>query len=346
MPSNTICSQYLYLPSLNKYFAYWNAFIAQDYIERLSATGFQGRTVIPSGSMELRHLRYFIALSEELHFSRAAKRLHVSQPPLTRQIRQLEQELGVDLLYRTTRKVELTEAGRAFANEARQIITHVAHASGLASQANRGIAGELVLGYTPARAHIVAKAVKVFSKLYSSVQITLRDMSGQGLQPIRDGRIDLGFVAQPVDGTGLVVSTVLRESYVVALPEKHRLAAGHSVSIRELAKEPILLFPRYSNPVGYDILVALFRARELTMNVSLEVENLHMRMELLRAGFGLCVFRRSVSEILYGKDIVIRPLQNSPVAQVGIAYSPENRSHTLSLFIDCVKQKLRKDLNK
>jgi DNA-binding transcriptional LysR family regulator len=288
--------------------------------------------------MELRQLRYFIVVSEELHFSRAAKRLNLSQPPLTRQIRQLEQELGVDLFYRTTRKVELTDAGHAFANEARQIIARVVHASGVASQANRGVVGELVLGYTPARANIVAKAVKAFAAVYPNVRITLRDMSGQSVQLIRDGRIDVGFVAMPVDGTGLIVETILRERFVVAMPEKHPFAARQSISIRELAKEPILLFPRYSNPVGYDIVVGLFRARDLSMNIALEVENLHMRMELLRAGFGMCVFRGSVAEILYGKDVVFRPLQNSPSAQVGIAYSPENRSHALPLFTDCLKQ--------
>jgi DNA-binding transcriptional LysR family regulator len=295
--------------------------------------------------MELRQLRYFIALSEELHFSRAARRLHLSQPPLTRQIRQLEEELGVDLLYRTTRKVELTDAGHAFANEARQILARVAHASGLAAQANRGVVGQLVLGYTPARANIVAKAVKAFGKLYPNVRISLRDMSGQNVQLIRDGRIDVGFVALPVDKTGLIVETVLRERYLVAMPEKHRLAARRSISIRELAKEPSLLFPRYSNPVGYDIVVGLCRTRDLSMNIVLEVENLHMRIELVRAGFGICVVRTSTAEALHGSDVVFRPLQNSPIVEVGIAYSPENRSHALPLFADCVKQILAKRSN-
>ncbi len=289
--------------------------------------------------MELRQLRYFIAVSEELHFSRAAKRLHVSQPPLTRQIRQLEEELGVALLYRTTRKVELTDAGQAFANEARQIIARVTHASGIASQANRGVVGELVLGYTPARAYTVAKAVKEFAKLYPNVRISLRDMSGQSVQLIRDGRVDVGFVALPMDATGLMVETVLRERFVVAMPEKHRLATRKSIAIRELAKEPNLLFPRHSNPVGYDIVVGLFRDCDLSMKIALEVENLHMRMELLRAGFGVCVFRSSVAEILYGRHVVFRPLQNSPTVGVGIVYSPENRSHALPLFTDCVKHK-------
>ena len=295
--------------------------------------------------MELTQLRYFIVLSEELHFSRAAKRLHLSQPPLTRQIRQLEQELGVDLFYRTTRKVALTDAGYVFANEARQIIAGVVHASGVGSQVNRGVVGELVLGYTPARAIIVARSVRAFSKRHPYVRITLRDISGQSVDLIRDGRIDVGFLAMPVEAPGLILETVLRERFVVMMPEKHPLAARQSISIRELAKEPILLFPRYSNPVAYDNVVGLFRARELTMNIALEVENLHMRIELLRVGFGLCVFQSSVAEILYGKEVVVRPLQNSPSEQVGIAYSPENRSHALPLFIDCVKQKLNKIRN-
>ena len=290
--------------------------------------------------MELRQLRYFIVLSEELHFNRAAKRLHLSQPPLTRQIRQLEDELGVSLVYRTTRKVELTDAGHAFANEARQIMARVAHASGLASQANRGIVGQLVLGYTPARTNMVAKVVKAFGKLCPNVRISLRDMTGNNIQLIRDGRIDVGFFPLPVDKTGVVVETLLREKYVVAMPKKHRLAGRQSISIRELTKEPNLLFPRYTNPVGYDIVVGLCQTRGLSLNIVLEVENVHMRVELVREGFGVCVLRTSTAEALHGSDIVFRPLQNSPILEVGMAYSLENRSHALPLFTDCVKQTL------
>ncbi len=290
--------------------------------------------------MELRQLRYFIVLSEELHFNRAAKRLHLSQPPLTRQIRQLEDELGVSLVYRTTRKVELTDAGQAFANEARQIIARVAHASGLAAQANRGIVGQLVLGYTPARTNMVAKVVKAFGKLCPNVRMSLRDMTGNNIQLIRDGRIDVGFFPLPVDKTGLIVETLLREKYVVAMPKKHRLSGRRSISIRELTKEPNLLFPRYTNPVGYDIVVGLCQARGLSLNIVLEVENVHMRVELVREGFGVCVLRTSTAEALHGSDIVFRPLQNSPILEVGMAYSLENRSHALPLFTDCVKQTL------
>ncbi|HEX3375291.1 MAG TPA: LysR family substrate-binding domain-containing protein [Candidatus Acidoferrales bacterium] len=219
-------------------------------------------------------------------------------------------------------------------------MARVAHASGLASQANRGIVGQLVLGYTPARTNMVAKVVKAFGKLCPNVRMSLRDMTGHNIQLIRDGRIDVGFFPLPVDKTGLIVETLLREKYVVAMPKKHRLAGRQSISIRELTKEPNLLFPRYTNPVGYDIVVGLCQMRGLSLDIVLEVENVHMRVELVREGFGVCVLRTSTAEALHGSDIVFRPLQNSPILKVGMAYSLENRSHALPLFTDCVKQTL------
>jgi DNA-binding transcriptional LysR family regulator len=211
-------------------------------------------------------------------------------------------------------------------------MARVAHASGLAAQANRGIVGQLVLGYTPARTNMVAKVVKAFGKLCPNVRMSLRDMTGNNIQLIRDGRIDVGFFPLPVDKTGLVVETLLREKYVVAMPKKHKLARRRSISIRELAKE--------TNPVGYDIVVGLCQSRGLSLDIVLEVENVHMRVELVREGFGVCVLRTSTAEALHGSDIVFRPLQNSPILEVGMAYSLENRSHALPLFTDCVKQTL------
>jgi DNA-binding transcriptional LysR family regulator len=290
--------------------------------------------------MELRQLRYFVALAEELNFSRAARRLHISQPPLTRQIHQLEEELGVDLLYRTTRKVELTDAGQSFANEARQIIARIAHAAGLASQANRGIVGHLVVGYTPSRLHILARAVKSFTEKYPSVRLELHDISGHYTELIRDGRVDVGFVPIPVDSTGLVVETILREPFVVAMPKTNPLAKKNRVSMSELAGEPNLLFPRRMDPAGYDLIVGLCQRRNLTMNVVMEVENIHTRIALVGAGFGVCVVRASARGFL-GNDVVFRALQASPLVAVGIAYSRENRSHALPLFVDIVRQVIR-----
>jgi DNA-binding transcriptional LysR family regulator len=179
---------------------------------------------------------------------------------------------------------------------------------------------------------MVAKVAKAFGKLYPNVRISLRDMTGNNIQLIRDGRIDLGFFPLPVDKTGLIVETLLREKYVVAMPKKHRLAGRRSISIRELTKEPNLLFPRYTNPGGYDIVVGLCQTRGLSLDIVLEVENVHMRVELVRVGFGVCVLRTSTAEALHGSDVVFRPLQNSPILEVGMVYSPENRSHALPLL--------------
>ena len=292
--------------------------------------------------MELRQLRYFVAVAEELNFGRAAARLHISQPPLTRQIHRLEEELGVNLFRRTTRKVELTEAGQTFVIEARQIIARVAHAAGLASQANRGIAGHLVIGYTPPRTALVARTLKVFAQKYPNVRLELRDILGQTTELIRDGRVDVAFVPLPIESTGLVVHTVLREQFVVAMTSMHRLAQKKFVTIQELADEPNLLFPRQMNPVGYDQIVSLCQRRNLTLNVVLEVEDIHTRMALVGAGFGVCVVRRSAIAF-QSTDVVLRKLRNSPTVEVGIAYSRENRSLAVPLLVDTAKAVLKSE---
>jgi len=169
--------------------------------------------------MELRQLRSFLVLCEELHFCRAAKLLNISQPPLTRQIRQLEEELGVQLFYRTKRIVELTDAGRTFAVEARQVIAQVARAAGLATQVKRGAIGQLTVGYTLPKANIIVGALKAFAKQCPNANILLRYLPGDGRGKewnfIRDGRIDVGFVGLHADNTGLVVETIMRKDLLL-----------------------------------------------------------------------------------------------------------------------------------
>lgn len=290
--------------------------------------------------MELKQLRYFVAVAEELNFGRAAARLHISQPPLTRQIHRLEEELGVGLFHRTTRKVELTEAGRTFVLEARQIIARVAHAAGLATQANRGIAGHLVIGYTPPRTTLVAKTLKVFAQKYPNIRLELRDILGQTTELIRDGRVDVAFVPLPIESTGLVVHTVLREQFMIAMASAHRFAEKKTITVKELADEPNLLYPRRMNPVGYDQIVSLCQKCNLTMNIILEVEDLHTRLALVGAGFGVCVVRGSAIAF-HSRDIVLRPLRNSPTVEIGIAYSRENRSQAVPLLVETAKFALR-----
>src|SRR5688572_13170012 len=186
--------------------------------------------------MELRHLRYVVTLAETLHFGRAAERLHLSQPPLSHQVRQLEEELRIKLFHRTKRQVQLTEAGRMFVQEARVILAQAAHASNLASRMTRGQVGQLTVGVAgPADAPIFVAILRAFAARYPKVHIVLRNLGSlDQTHAINEGRLHVGFVALPIDEGDLTTETVLRQPIVIALPPEHPLAALDRVPLQAL----------------------------------------------------------------------------------------------------------------
>ncbi len=176
--------------------------------------------------MELRHLRYFVAVAEELHFGRAAQRLQMAQPPLSQQIRQLEQELGVELLYRTKRTVRLTEAGLAFLHQARQILVQSEQAIEVAQRASRGEVGRLAIGFVGSATYsLLPTAVRSFRHQFPDVRLMLHEMTtSEQIEALHDDRIQVGFIRPPISDDKLSVETVLQESFVAVLPEAHPLA--------------------------------------------------------------------------------------------------------------------------
>ena len=288
--------------------------------------------------MELRHLRYFLAVAEELHFGRAAKRVHISQPPLSQQIRQLEEELRVKLFYRTRKKVELTDAGRVLAGEARLILQQVDHALGLASEANRGKVSQLVIGCSPANCHVVLDVLRVFSARHPNVQLLLKSLvTQQQMEAIRNGRIDLGFLTLPLEGDGLAVETILRERLVVALPKNHPLAARKRVSLRSLANDTQIIFPLQLSQGRYDVIARLCRNAGFSLHTVHEVDNTYTMLELINAGMGVSLMRASVQKIR-PKGVVFRELLHSPEVETGIAYRRENHSKLLPLFLQTARE--------
>ncbi|MBV9182663.1 MAG: LysR family transcriptional regulator [Acidobacteria bacterium] len=225
-----------------------------------------GYNIIPR--MELRQLRYFAALARELNFSRAARRLNISQPPLSRQIQQLESELGLRLFVRNKRSVHLTDAGRALLAEAESLIDHAARLKDMASLAAQGKAGVVRIGIGMGLGEHVNAAVTEHSKHFPSVEVELHDIfSTRQNHALRERMIDVGFMRPPVD-TGLMSEPIVKEHFEVIICRKHPLALKKSLTLAELAFEPLLIHDRSFSTALYDKILDLYRRAGVSPKVT------------------------------------------------------------------------------
>jgi len=291
--------------------------------------------------MELRHLRYVIAVAEELHFGRAAERLRISQPPLSQQIQQVEEELGVKLFERTKRSVTVTAAGEVFVSEARSILRHMDHVSSTTIRAARGEIGSLVVGTVTSTDSgyykVLVDILRRFSSRYPDVHLGLRTLSvAQQVNDVKEDRLTVGFVTLPVNDPLLGVKKVYSEPLVVALPEKHRLAQHRRLSPRLIANEPHIAFPRHMNPGYVDSVTAYFRKAGCTLNILHEGDSLYTSLALVAAGVGISLFPSSLLDVPR-KGIVVRHLEPSaPVMEMGVAYLKDKQSEVLRSFLNVV----------
>lgn len=259
--------------------------------------------------IEIRHLRYFVAVAEELHFGRAAQRLGMAQPPLSQQIRRLEQELGVELLHRTKRRVQLTEPGRAFLDEARKVIAQAETAVAVAQRAGRGEVGRLVIGFLGAATFSLLPAIlKVFRQRFPGVEIELHELKAFELvQALHQGRIHVGLVRMPVHDELLSVEPILEEKLVVALPEQHPLAEKPRVAFGDLAAEAFLLPPRQLAPGFYEQLTDLAQQAGFSLRIGPEASQLQTILNLVAAGMGITLVPESVMQ-MSGRGVVFKRL--------------------------------------
>jgi len=198
-----------------------------------------------NASVELRHARYFVAVAECLNFRQAAHQLHLAQPPLSRQIRQLEDDLGVTLFVRDKRRVELTNAGHAFLGEARKLIVQAGHAADVARHTQKGGVGTVRIGLSSGLGGIVSKVVFEHRRRFPAVEVECRDIfSSFQNEALRRQEIDVGFLRPPVDELNLDCEALYEEGFVVILPKSHRLAKRRSVRLRDVAEEPLIGFNR------------------------------------------------------------------------------------------------------
>lgn len=264
--------------------------------------------------MELRQLRYFIAVAEELHFRRAAQRLHISQPPLTRQIAALEAELGCRLLERTRRRVELTAAGDAFLRQARTMLGELDVAVSTARAIGAGQAGVLRIGFVgSALSSIVPAAVQRFRRARPDVEVQLRERSTvQALRALASGELDVGLVRPPIEPDDtMLVEFVMRERTIAAIPAGHELAALRRIPLARLAAQPLVLFPRGQAPGFHDLLIGRMAATGRTPHVVQYAPEMLTIIGLVAAGIGVSPVPESVAHVALA-GVAYRPLTGAP----------------------------------
>lgn len=283
--------------------------------------------------IELRHFEYFVAVAEELHFGRAAERLHMAQPPLSMQIRQLESLLGVQLLVRDRRKVELTRAGEAFLEEARRTLKQARYAMEVAQRAGEGQVGRLHIGFVAsAPFNVLPEVLRAYRQAYPAVSIELLEMStSQQVQALRDRRIDVGFIRLPLEAEGLSQVRVLSEPLVAALPEAHRLAGQRTLDVRDMATESFVLFPRSVGAGLYDQIVGLCVEAGFSPTIGQEASLMQTIVGLVGAGLGVAVVPESV-QYIHGTGVVYRPLKKSPLVHMGMVWRTDDTSQILANF--------------
>ncbi len=293
--------------------------------------------------MELRRLRYFVTVAEELHFGRAAQKLHMSQPPLSIQIRALEDEIGVMLLNRTQRHVALTHAGNAFLQEARRILAQVEQAVLTARRASRGEIGELAVGFiSVADYNVLPSVLREFRRRFPLVNLTLRESTTDvQLQDLIEGRIDVGFALPPVNAPGIESVPVLREPLIAALPQRHPLAArSGKIALSALADSPFILFPRRMAPGLYDATVSFCRSAGFSPRVEQEAIQMQTIVSLVSAELGVALIPESLKN-LQRTGVVYRALrERSPTTEIHLAWRGGDDLPALKHFLDLARRSM------
>jgi DNA-binding transcriptional LysR family regulator len=292
--------------------------------------------------VDIRHLRYVVALADELHFGRAAKRLNVSQPPLSQQLMQLEEELGVRLFDRTKHKVAVTAAGTAFAKKARSVLALVDHAATAAAQTRDGEIEHLTIStLTSTNSGFYRELIKVverFAKHHPTVRLSLRTMTvPQQIQAIRENRIQIGFVHLPIDDPAIGIVPVYGERMALAIPQGHPLASERYIPASALGNQRQIGFPRGTTALSHQS-QREFRLRHgFRMNALHEARTVYDSLLLVSADIGVFLVPASFADVPR-KGIVIRKIKPSSLLQMGVAYRKENPSPAVLSFLSALNR--------
>ncbi len=296
--------------------------------------------------MELRHLRYFVAVAEEGHITRAAERLGIQQPPLSQQIKALETELDVQLLRRKARGVELTEAGRALLADARAVLTHVDHAVATTRRTARGEEGRIAVGFTSSASFhpLVMRAIRRYRDAYPLVSLALEEGgTAELVDAVRREQLDAAFIRTPVgDASELTVTPLLDEEMIAALPTGHRLAPRQAraaaLPLKAFAGETFILYRRRLGPGLYDAIIAACHSAGFSPRVGQEAPRMFSTLNLVAAGLGVSIIPASMQS-LHMDGVVYRRLKGAPVAApLQMAHRRGDAAPATARFVDLAKR--------
>ncbi|WP_421899985.1 LysR substrate-binding domain-containing protein [Maridesulfovibrio sp.] len=294
--------------------------------------------------METRQLRYFLAVAEELHFGRAAKRLHISQPPLSQQIKKFEDELGVKLFQRNKRSVALTAAGVSLMRDVPNILHSIERAEANLLDAASGQGGRFTLGYIgPALETSLADIIREYKEQYPAVRLGLQEMfTNEQLKAVRNGELDAGIVRLfRHDVSDLACELFHRESYALVVPEDHLLAEREGVDVSDLSGEQFIFFPREEQPRLYDEWMKVFAEAGFVPDVVQEAARKSATVALVAANMGIGIVPESMARRRPHGVVFKRLSGDFPVIELHLIHRKESSFPAVSNFIDAVRKNWR-----
>ncbi|MFB7334826.1 LysR substrate-binding domain-containing protein [Streptomyces adustus] len=291
--------------------------------------------------MDLRHLRYYVAVAEERHFGRAAERLHMAQPPLSQAIRRLESELGVQLLHRTTRRVDLTEAGRAYLERARAILAEVDEAADLARRVAAGVVGRLAIGCVGSATYSLLPTLsRHLAAELPGVDFSFR---GEMLAPdqaegLRTGAIDVALLRPPAADPSLVVRLLRRDRLVVALPADHALAGRPRVRAADLAGTDLIVHSADRRSVMYDVVLRVLRDAGVEPRIRHEVGETSTLITLVAGGLGAAVAPEPVTALTLPGVVYLPLVQPVTTVELAVAHRADRSEPHLLRTVEVIRQ--------
>jgi len=289
--------------------------------------------------MELRHLKYFVAVAEELHYGRAAKKLNIAQPPLSQQIMNLEEELGIKLFDRSRRRIQLTDAGSYFLKEARRVLLYVEQAAETAARIYRGQAGRLMVGFVGSVVHtFLPEGLRLFRERFPDVELVLQEINtAEQIKALHASRIDVGFHYSDEPDSLLSSRPLTLAPLMVVLPKKHALANRESLHISELAREPFIANTRSSEPVVRDAFISMCHSAGFTPRITQEAGQVQTVLGLVASGLGACLLPDFIKNIRRPGVQYIRLSGSPPTLRLAVVWRSDNSSALVDSFVTAIE---------